>query len=101
MDPHRELGLQRGASEADVKAAYRKLVLQYHPDRHINSSAAEAAAAAHRFKVCVCAMGVGVCEGWCAETSSVTSVLWQGREGQQCICKACPLQAYKHVRVCA
>lgn len=29
----RELGLQRGASEAEIKAAYRKLALQCHPDR--------------------------------------------------------------------
>lgn len=46
----RELGLQRGASEAEIKSAYRKLALQCHPDRHLNSSTAEAVAAAHRFK---------------------------------------------------
>lgn len=48
---YRELNVERGASEADIKSAYRKLVLQYHPDRHLKSSPAEAAAAAHRFKV--------------------------------------------------
>ena len=31
-DPYRTLGLQRGASEAEVKAAYRRLVKTYHPD---------------------------------------------------------------------
>jgi curved DNA-binding protein CbpA len=50
MDPYRELGVDRAASEADIKTAYRKLALQCHPDRHLNSSPAEAAAAAHRFK---------------------------------------------------
>jgi len=30
---YRELNVERGASEADIKSAYRKLVLQYHPDR--------------------------------------------------------------------
>lgn len=33
LDPWRELGVPRGASEADIKAAYRALVLQFHPDR--------------------------------------------------------------------
>lgn len=29
------LGLQPGAPEADIKAAYRRLVREHHPDRHI------------------------------------------------------------------
>ena len=32
-DPHRVLGLNRAASEADVKKAYRKLAQKYHPDK--------------------------------------------------------------------
>jgi hypothetical protein len=31
-DPWRELGVARGASESDIKVAYRKLARRYHPD---------------------------------------------------------------------
>jgi DnaJ-class molecular chaperone len=40
------LGIATDASAAIIKAAYRKLALQYHPDRH---AAPDAAAAAERF----------------------------------------------------
>ena len=33
-DPYKVLGLEEGASEQEVKAAYRKLAKQYHPDLH-------------------------------------------------------------------
>src|SRR5436309_3271764 len=39
------LGVQRGASEADCKAAYRKLAMQHHPDRNPGDKDCE-----HRFK---------------------------------------------------
>lgn len=33
-DPYEILGIRVGASEADIKAAYRKLSFKYHPDRN-------------------------------------------------------------------
>lgn len=36
-DPYETLGLQRGASEEDVKKAYRKLSRKYHPDANVNN----------------------------------------------------------------
>jgi DnaJ like chaperone protein len=35
-DPHAVLGVGRGASPAEIQAAYRKLVSDYHPDRVAN-----------------------------------------------------------------
>ena len=47
------LGLQQGASEEDVKKAYRSLAFQYHPDRNPGSQEAEEKfkniSAAHQF----------------------------------------------------
>jgi molecular chaperone DnaJ len=40
-DYYEVLGIVRGASEDDIRKAYRKLAFQYHPDRNSEPSAAE------------------------------------------------------------
>lgn len=40
-DPYQVLGVSPSASDDEVKAAYRKLAKQYHPDRNNGSEAAE------------------------------------------------------------
>ena len=33
MDPYQTLGVDQSASDQQIKAAFRKLAVQYHPDR--------------------------------------------------------------------
>lgn len=37
MNPYEILGLKPGASQEEIKSAYRKLVKQYHPDQYVDN----------------------------------------------------------------
>ena len=43
MNPYEVLGVREGASEAEIKAAYKKLVKKYHPDKYANNPLADLA----------------------------------------------------------
>ena len=49
-DYYEVLGIQKGASEDDIKQAYRKAALKWHPDRWVNGTDSEKKTAEEKFK---------------------------------------------------
>ena len=49
-DYYEVLGLQKGASADDIKSAYRKAALKWHPDRWVDGSPEEKKTAEEKFK---------------------------------------------------
>ena len=57
-DYYNILGVERGASDDDIKKAFRKLSMKWHPDRHANDSEKEKKEAEEKFKEIAEAYGV-------------------------------------------
>jgi curved DNA-binding protein CbpA len=50
IDYYKVLGVARDASSHDIKHAFRKLALECHPDRHVQSSHSSKEVAGHKFR---------------------------------------------------
>ena len=50
MDPYHVLGVPPGATDSEIKAAYRKAAMRWHPDRNTASGPEAAAMAERQFK---------------------------------------------------
>ena len=50
MDPYEVLGVKPDANAAEIKSAYRKLALKWHPDKHAEESSEEKAEAEELFQ---------------------------------------------------
>ena len=49
-DYYEVLGVDRNATLDQIKAAYRKLAIKYHPDKHVDDSPEDKKAAEEKFK---------------------------------------------------
>ncbi|XP_044972408.1 chaperone protein dnaJ 72-like [Hordeum vulgare subsp. vulgare] len=77
-DHYRTLGLRRDASKAEVKAAFSRLALLHHPDRHAKADAATRADATRRFRQVYDAYHVLYDDSRRAEYDLRTSLAWSG-----------------------
>ncbi|KAE8775749.1 Chaperone protein dnaJ [Hordeum vulgare] len=77
-DHYRTLGLRRDASKAEVKAAFSRLALLHHPDRHAKADAATRADATRRFRQVYDAYHVLYDDSRRAEYDLRTSSAWSG-----------------------
>ena len=74
-DYYEVLGLQKGASDAEIKSAFRKMAMKYHPDRNPDDKEAE-----EKFKE--------VNEAYSIlsdpDKKSKYDIIWSRRRGSQC-----------------